>query len=70
MKDIKSLVKNMTVEEKVGQLIQLSAIFFGTEAELTGPAQSWGSPRSNYLPLAAALAVTMRRLSARFRIII
>lgn len=42
MKDIKSLVKNMTVEEKVGQLIQLSAIFFGTEAELTGPAQSWG----------------------------
>lgn len=32
----------MTIEEKVGQLIQLSADFFGTDTELTGPAQSWG----------------------------
>ena len=30
----------MTLEEKVGQLIQLSADFFGTDQELTGPAQS------------------------------
>ena len=32
----------MALEEKVGQLIQLSSDFFGTDAELTGPAQSWG----------------------------
>ena len=42
MKDIKALLAQMTLEEKIGQLIQLSADFFGTEAELTGPAQSWG----------------------------
>ena len=32
----------MTLDEKIGQLIQLSANFFGTDTELTGPAQSWG----------------------------
>lgn len=32
----------MTLEEKIGQLIQLSADFFGESTELTGPAQSWG----------------------------
>lgn len=42
MKDIKSLVKKMSIEEKVGQLIQLNATFFGTDSELTGPAQQWG----------------------------
>ena len=36
----------MTLDEKIGQLIQLSANFFGTDTELTGPAQSWGlSPK-------------------------
>lgn len=42
MKDLKALLSQMTIEEKVGQLIQLSADFFGTDTELTGPAQSWG----------------------------
>lgn len=32
----------MSIEEKVGQLIQLNANFFGTDSELTGPAHSWG----------------------------
>ena len=40
MKDIKALISQMTIDEKVGQLIQLSADFFGTDTELTGPAQS------------------------------
>lgn len=40
--DIKALLAQMTLEEKIGQLIQLSADFFGTDTELTGPAQSWG----------------------------
>ncbi len=42
MSDLKALVAQMTVEEKVGQLIQLSSDFFGTGAELTGPAQQRG----------------------------
>lgn len=42
MKDLHALIEQMTLEEKIGQLIQLSADFFGTDTELTGPAQSWG----------------------------
>lgn len=42
MRDLSALLEQMTVEEKVGQLMLLSAIFFGTEEELTGPAQEWG----------------------------
>ena len=42
MRDLKKLIEQMTLEEKVGQLIQLSVDFFGTDSELTGPAQSWG----------------------------
>ena len=40
--DLKALLSQMTLEEKIGQLIQLSADFFGESTELTGPAQSWG----------------------------
>ena len=40
--DISKLLKQMTRKEKIGQLIQLSANFFGESTELTGPAQSWG----------------------------
>ena len=42
MRDLNALLAQMTIEEKVGQLIQLSANFFGTDTELTGPAQEWG----------------------------
>ena len=42
MKDLSALLAQMTIEEKVGQLMLLSANFFGTEVELTGPAQEWG----------------------------
>lgn len=42
MRDLSALLEQMTIEEKVGQLMLLSAIFFGTEEELTGPAQEWG----------------------------
>lgn len=41
--DVKKLLSMMTVEEKVGQLIQLNAVFLGTStAEITGPLQSLG----------------------------
>ena len=41
-RDLKALIAQMTLDEKIGQLIQLSADFFGTTSELTGPAQDWG----------------------------
>ena len=42
MKDLSALIAQMTIEEKVGQLIQIPANFFGTDTYLTGPAQEWG----------------------------
>ena len=39
--DLKKLLSEMTVEEKVGQLIQINAMFLGeTEANITGPMES------------------------------
>ena len=32
MRDLKKLIEQMTLEEKVGQLIQLSVDFFGTDS--------------------------------------
>ena len=41
--DIKKLLAQMTLEEKIGQLIQLNAVFFGeSTAEITGPLQRLG----------------------------
>lgn len=42
MKDIHALLAGMTLEEKVGQLIQIAPSSFGVDAEITGPAQEWG----------------------------
>lgn len=45
--DIKSLLSKMTVEEKVGQLIQLNAMLVGkTTAGITGPMESLGVSES------------------------
>ena len=41
--DIKALLSQMTLDEKIGQLIQLNASFMAkTEADITGPQQKWG----------------------------
>ncbi len=41
--DIKALIAQMTVEEKIGQLVQLNANFLmATDQEITGPAQQIG----------------------------
>lgn len=41
--DVKALLSKMTVEEKVGQLIQVNAMLLGnTTADITGPKQSMG----------------------------
>lgn len=64
--DIKALLSQMTLEEKVGQLIQLSADFFGTDTELTGPAQSWGLTREQLSTIGSCIggkdASALRRI--------
>ncbi|MBR6777658.1 MAG: beta-glucosidase, partial [Clostridia bacterium] len=41
--NLKKLISQMTLEEKVGQLIQLNGENFTKSAsEITGPVQSWG----------------------------
>ncbi len=48
--NIKELIANMTVEEKIGQLIQLNASCFGqSSAEITGPLSNVGIPH-DFLP--------------------
>lgn len=66
MKDIKALISQMTIDEKVGQLIQLSADFFGTDTELTGPAQSWGLSKEQLATIGSCIggkdAATIRKI--------
>ncbi len=41
--DIKKLISQMTIDEKIGQLVQLNGRFIGnTDAEITGPMQKLG----------------------------
>ena len=41
--DVKKLIAQMTLDQKIGQLIQLNANFFGeSQAEITGPLQKLG----------------------------
>ncbi len=48
--DIKALIANMTIEEKVGQLVQLNGAFFtDSAAEITGPLEEFGIP-AEHLP--------------------
>ena len=53
--DIHALLKQMTLEEKVGQLIQLSSTFFGDDTELTGPAQDWGLTKEQMATIGSCL---------------
>ena len=66
MKNLRALVSTMTLEEKVGQLIQLSANFFGTSTELTGPAQQWGLSENGLATIGSCIggenAATIRRM--------
>ena len=68
MRDLKGLLKQMTIDEKVGQLIQLSVNFFGTESELTGPAQSWGLTNEQLATIGSCIggknAKDIRRIQA------
>ena len=43
MADIQERLKQMTLEEKIGQLTQYNAgVFMDTSAEITGPMQQFG----------------------------
>ncbi len=66
MRDFTPLIAQMTLEEKIGQLIQLSADFFGTDSELTGPAQEWGLTEEQMATIGSCIggkdAATIRRI--------
>ena len=53
--DINALLKQMTLEEKIGQLIQLPSYFFGDNTELTGPAQDWGLTKEQMSTIGSCL---------------
>lgn len=66
MRDLEALVAQMTLEEKVGQMIQLSSDMFGTDSELTGPAQAWGINKEQLSTIGSCIggkdAATIRRI--------
>ena len=66
MRDFTELISQMTLDEKVGQLIQLSAVFFGTDSELTGPAQQWGLTEEQMATIGSCIggadAATIRKV--------
>lgn len=39
--ELKELINEMTLEEKIGQLVQVTPDFFDQEGEITGPAAEW-----------------------------
>ena len=53
--DINALLKQMTLEEKIGQLIQLPSSFFGDDSDLTGPAQDWGLTKEQMSTIGSCL---------------
>ncbi len=59
MKDyagIQKLIAQMTVEEKIGQLIQLNAMFFGeSKAEITGPLEKLGIAKEHLSTIGSTL---------------
>ena len=54
--DLKAMLSQMTIDEKIGQLIQLNANFFGdSAAEITGPAQKFGIEPDDIKNIGSAL---------------
>ena len=67
---IKQLMESMTLEEKVGQMFQVSGVFFEEGSVLTGPMQKMGL-EERAADLAGSVigiqdAVSMRRIQERF----
>lgn len=66
MRNLEALVAQMTLEEKIGQMIQLSSDMFGTDSELTGPAQAWGINKEQLSTIGSCIggadADTIRRI--------
>ena len=61
MKDIHALLAQMTLEEKVGQLIQISPSSLGVFAEITGPAQEWGMTLEEISRVGSCLGATQAK---------
>ena len=54
--DVKKLLNEMTIEEKVGQLIQLNAVFFAdSDAEITGPWEKLGIDKNDLKAIGSVL---------------
>ena len=54
--NVKALMAQMTLDEKIGQLIQLNANFFGeSKAEITGPLQKFGLDQADIVKMGSAL---------------
>lgn len=69
--DIEKLLKSLTLEEKLGQLTQLNAVFFkeDTAADITGPISQMNLTPEDVLRVGSTLnfigAATMREIQAR-----
>lgn len=57
LKDIKKLINDMTLEEKIGQLIQLPPFFFSDDGAMTGPAQEMGISEEQIFECGSTLSV-------------
>lgn len=67
---IEDLLRNMTLEEKIGQMMQLMSIFFGSQGEITGPVENLGIEESDIWQCGSVLGVTtaadMRQIQEQY----
>ena len=62
MRDFTQLLRQMTVEEKIGQLTQYNAnLFVKSEAEITGPLAHLGLSQENLNTVGSVLNFTSAR---------
>lgn len=54
-KELKKLVEDMTLAEKIGQLVQVTPDFFDQSGEITGPAAEWQLPQDKLFQIGSVL---------------
>lgn len=59
-KNLLELMNNLSIEEKVGQLIQITPDFFDSEGEVTGPAQAWNLDKRTLYQVGSVLGTHTR----------
>ncbi len=53
--ELKKLLSSLTLEEKVGQLVQVTPDFFGNQGEVTGPMTQWSMDEEQLYQLGSVL---------------